>query len=140
MSNPDFWVSSWHHYRQREITAELLGSLFLMHNTCVHSFVYLAGVFTKPYDSPQTKNLNAFQVKNLLSIYKLAKQKACNLSLLQITHIFFFTKGHLYPSHIPLFCHLFALLPLKFHGPPSLSTQTRKNKPEALSQCFAPWK
>lgn len=76
------------HYRQREIAAELLGSFFLMHNTCVHSFAYFAGVFRKPYNIPQTKNLNCLQVKNLLNVYKLAKQQACNLSLHQIIHIF----------------------------------------------------
>lgn len=60
-----------------EIAAESLGSLFLMHNTCVHSFVYFTEIFRKPYNIPQTENLNWFQVKKLLNIYKLAKQKTC---------------------------------------------------------------
>lgn len=47
-----------------EMAAESLGSLFLMHNTCVHSFVYFAGIFRKPYNIPQTTNLNCFWVKN----------------------------------------------------------------------------
>lgn len=49
------------------MAAELLVSLFLMHNTCVHSSAHFAGVFRKPYDIPQTKDFNYFQVKNGLN-------------------------------------------------------------------------
>lgn len=75
MSNSDSGVPNWHHCRQREIAAELLSSLLLMHDTPVHSFPHFAGVFRKPYNIPQTKKLNFFQVKNLLNVYKLANIK-----------------------------------------------------------------
>lgn len=38
-----------------EIASQSLGSLFLMHNTCVHSFVYFVGIFRKPYNIPKKK-------------------------------------------------------------------------------------
>lgn len=95
----------------RGIAAESLGSLFLIHNTCVHSFAYFAGVFRKPCNIPQTKKLNCFQLKNLLNIYKLKKQKACNLSLLQIIHSFSSLRAiFTFPTFLSFAIHLLCLL------------------------------
>lgn len=107
-------LSNWHHCRQRGNCSWVTWQLVLMHNTCVHSFVYFAGIFRKPYNIPQTENLNCFQVKNITEHLQVDKaERMLTLSLLRAI----FTLPTLL---LPLF---FALPSLKFHGLPLPSTQ-----------------